>query len=95
MSRSGDKNRRTLKDVTANEQPLVWHYIGHIQRNKTKELAAHFDWGAWGRSLNYCQRLNEQSEHLAPLNICIEVNIDDEASKSGCQPDQLRSGDTD
>ena len=32
-------NPAALKDVTANEQPLVWHYIGHIQRNKTKELA--------------------------------------------------------
>lgn len=79
-----------LKDVTANEQPLVWHYIGHIQRNKTKELAAHFDWVHGVDRLIIAQRLNEQrGEHLPSLNICIEVNIDDEASKSGCQPDQL------
>ena len=68
----------------------MWHYIGHIQRNKTKELAAHFDWVHGVDRLIIAQRLNEQrGEQLPPLNICIEVNIDDEASKSGCQPDQL------
>lgn len=79
-----------LKDITANQQPLIWHYIGHIQRNKTKDLAAHFDWVHGVDRLIIAQRLSEQrGGQLPPLNICIEVNIDDEDSKSGCQPDQL------
>lgn len=76
-----------LKDTTAQGAPLIWHYIGHIQRNKTKDLAAHFDWVHGVDRLIIAQRLSEQRGNvLAPLNICIQVNIDDEASKSGCQP---------
>ena len=79
-----------LKQVQANAQPLVWHYIGHIQRNKTKDLAAYFDWLHGVDRLIIAERLSEQrGNHLSPLNICIEVNIDDEESKSGCQPQQL------
>lgn len=79
-----------LKTVTANGAPLIWHYIGHIQRNKTRDLAEHFDWVHGVDRLIIAQRLSEQRpDHLPPLNICIQVNIDDEASKSGCQPDEL------
>lgn len=79
-----------LKTVTANGQPLVWHYIGHIQRNKTRDLAEHFDWVHGVDRLIIAERLNDQRpDTLSPLNVCIQVNIDDEASKSGCQPDAL------
>lgn len=79
-----------LKAVTADGKPLVWHYIGHIQRNKTKDLAEHFDWVHGVDRLIIAQRLSEQRpSHLSPLNICIQVNIDDEDSKSGCQPEQV------
>ena len=79
-----------LKDVTANGSPLVWHYIGHIQRNKTRDLAEHFDWVHGVDRLIIAERLNEQRPTmLAPLNVCIQVNIDDEASKSGCQPEEV------
>lgn len=79
-----------LSNVTANGQPLVWHYIGHIQRNKTRDLAEHFDWVHGVDRLIIAQRLSEQRPaHLPPLNVCIQVNIDDEASKSGCQPDEV------
>lgn len=79
-----------LKTVTANGEPLIWHYIGHIQRNKTKELAQNFDWVHGVDRLIIAERLNEQRpDELPPLNACIQVNIDDEASKSGCQPEQL------
>lgn len=83
-----------LSDVTANQQPLIWHYIGHIQRNKTKDLAAHFDWVHGVDRLIIAQRLSEQrgeqhGNQRPALNICIEVNIDGEDSKSGCQPEQL------
>lgn len=79
-----------LKTVTANGEPLIWHYIGHIQRNKTKELAQHFDWVHSIDRLIIAERLSDQRpSNLPPLNVCIQVNIDDEASKSGCQPEQL------
>lgn len=79
-----------LKTVTANGEPLIWHYIGHIQRNKTKELAQHFDWVHGIDRLIIAERLSDQRpSNLPPLNVCIQVNIDDEASKSGCQPEQL------
>lgn len=79
-----------LKTVTANGEPLIWHYIGHIQRNKTKELAQHFDWVHGIDRLIIAERLSDQRpDNLPSLNVCIQVNIDDEASKSGCQPEQL------
>ncbi|MFW2177946.1 MULTISPECIES: YggS family pyridoxal phosphate-dependent enzyme [unclassified Moraxella] len=81
-----------LKDITANGKPIVWHYIGHIQRNKTKDLATHFDWVHGVDRLIIAERLSGQRPaELAPLNICIQVNIDDEATKSGCQPDALKA----
>ena len=79
-----------LKDVVADGQPLIWHYIGHIQRNKTKDLAAYFDWVHGVDRLIIAERLNEQRpSELSALNVCIQVNIDDEASKSGCKPNEL------
>lgn len=79
-----------LKYVMANDKPLIWHYIGHIQRNKTRDLSQNFDWVHGVDRLMIAQRLNDQRpDHLPPLNICIQVNIDDEASKSGCQPNEL------
>nr|WP_315043067.1 YggS family pyridoxal phosphate-dependent enzyme [uncultured Moraxella sp.] len=79
-----------LKNVTANGKPLIWHYIGHIQRNKTKDLAEHFDWVHGVDRLIIAERLNEQRPHNLPkLNICIQINIDDEDTKSGCQPEEL------
>lgn len=74
-----------LKDL-----PIVWHYIGHIQRNKTREIATHFDWVQTLERAIIAQRLHEQRpKHLPPLNVLIQLNIDNEASKSGCQPDEL------
>ena len=79
-----------LTNVTAQGQALIWHYIGHIQRNKTRDLAQYFDWVHGVDRLIIAQRLSEQRPNtLAPLNICIQVNIDDESSKSGCQPEEL------
>lgn len=81
---------QTLRGLTANGEPIVWHYIGHIQRNKTRDLAEHFDWVHGVDRLIIAERLSEQrGNDKQPLNICIQVNIDDEASKSGCQPDEL------
>lgn len=71
-------------------KPIIWHYIGHIQRNKTSDIAENFDWVHTVERDIIAKRLNNQRpDNLPPLNILIQVNIDEEASKSGCQPDEL------
>lgn len=71
---------------------LEWHYIGAIQSNKTAEIAAHFDWAHSVDRLKIARRLSEQRPtHLAPLNICLQVNISGEDSKSGCQVEDIAS----
>ncbi len=69
---------------------ITWHFIGPIQSNKTKALATHFDWVHSVDSLKVARRLSEQRPpHLPPLNICLQVNISDEQSKSGITLDEL------
>lgn len=68
--------------------PLQWHFIGPIQSNKTRPIATHFDWVHTVDRERIAQRLSEQRPAgLAPLQVCLQVNIDDEASKHGCTPD--------
>ncbi len=63
---------------------LEWHFIGPIQSNKTRPIAEHFSWVHSVDRLKIAQRLNDQRPpHLPPLNICVQVNIDDESTKSG------------
>jgi pyridoxal phosphate enzyme (YggS family) len=63
---------------------LSWHFIGPIQSNKTKDIAHSFDWVQSVDRLKIAQRLaNQRPEDRSPLNICIQVNIDDEDTKSG------------
>lgn len=63
---------------------IEWHFIGPIQSNKTRPIATHFSWVHSVDRLKIAQRLSEQRpQHLPPLNICVQVNIDDEATKSG------------
>ncbi|WP_414432892.1 YggS family pyridoxal phosphate-dependent enzyme [Alcanivorax sp. IL2] len=63
---------------------LVWHFIGPIQSNKTRDIAAHFDWVHSVDRLKVARRLSEQRPaDLPPLNVCIQVNVDDEDNKSG------------
>ena len=69
------------------ELPLQWHCIGPIQSNKTRLVAAHFDWVHTVDRLKIAQRLSEQRpEGLPPLQVCIQVNIDGGAAKSGVAP---------
>lgn len=64
--------------------PIEWHFIGPIQSNKTKKIAEQFAWVHSVASEKIAKRLHEQRPaHLPPLNICIEVNISHEATKSG------------
>lgn len=69
--------------------PIQWHYIGSIQRNKTRDIAKYFDWVQTLDRAIIADRLNEQRGDLPPLNVLIQVNIDDEASKSGCLPAEV------
>ena len=78
------------KQVALADLPLSWHFIGPIQSNKTRDIAEHFDWVHSVDRLKIAQRLSEQRPaELAPLNICIQVNVSGEASKSGCTPADL------
>ena len=79
----------TLKNQAIDEA-IVWHYIGSIQRNKTRDIAEHFDWVQTVERDIIAKRLNDQRpSDLLPLNVLIQVNIDNEDSKSGCLPAQL------
>ncbi len=69
---------------------IVWHFIGPIQSNKTRLLAERFHWIHGVDRLKIAQRLSEQRpEELPPLNLCLQVNVSGEASKSGIAPAQL------
>ena len=75
--------------VLPSEQ-VEWHFIGPIQSNKTRPIAASFAWVHTVERLKIAQRLSEQRPAgLPPLNICLQVNISGEASKSGATPDEL------
>ena len=78
------------KQQALSDLPLIWHFIGPIQSNKTKAIAEHFDWVHSVDRLKIAQRLSEQRPaDLAPLNICLQVNVSGEDSKSGCAPAEL------
>lgn len=69
---------------------IEWHFIGHVQRNKTKHLAEKFAWVHGVDRLIIAERLSGQ--RLAtqpPLNICLQVNIDGQDTKDGCQPEEV------
>jgi pyridoxal phosphate enzyme (YggS family) len=66
---------------------LTWHFIGHLQSNKTRVVAEYFDWVHTIDKLKTARRLSDQRpDHLPPLNVCLQVNVDDETSKSGIAP---------
>lgn len=69
---------------------ISWHFIGPIQSNKTKAIASHFSWVHSVDRLKIAERLSEQRPaHLPPLNICLQVNISGEPSKSGISLTEL------
>lgn len=71
-----------LKDL-----PLEWHFIGPLQSNKTRPVAENFAWVHAVERLKIAERLSAQRPaQLPPLNICLQVNVSGEASKSGCAP---------
>jgi pyridoxal phosphate enzyme (YggS family) len=79
------QKKQELQDLDIN-----WHFIGAIQSNKTRSIAEAFDWVHCVDRLKIATRLSEQRPAtLAPLNICIQVNIDHEASKAGIELSEL------
>lgn len=69
---------------------LEWHFIGPIQSNKTRQIAEHFDWVHSVDRLKIAQRLSEQRPaSMPPLQICLQVNVSGEATKSGIEPEAL------
>jgi pyridoxal phosphate enzyme (YggS family) len=75
------------KITTLQGLPLQWHCIGPIQSNKTRLVAQHFDWVHTVDRLKIAQRLSEQRPvDLAPLQVCIQVNVDGGPTKSGVAP---------
>lgn len=78
------------KQLELTDLPLTWHFIGPIQSNKTRAIAENFAWVHSVDRLKIAQRLSEQRpEGLPPLNICIQINVSGEASKSGCSAADL------
>ncbi len=68
---------------------LIWHFIGPLQSNKTRPVAEHFAWVHSIERLKIAERLSAQRpDHLPPLQVCVQVNVSGEASKSGCAPDE-------
>jgi len=90
----GESYLQEAKDKMAqlSDLDLEWHFIGAIQSNKTKDIASLFSWVHSVDRLKIAQRLNQQRpSHLPPLNICIQVNLDNETSKAGLPPEQVPS----
>lgn len=78
------------KQVELADLALTWHFIGPIQSNKTRPIAEHFHWVHSVDRLKVAERLSAQRPaHLPPLNVCLQVNVSAEASKSGCAPEEL------
>ena len=83
--------QEALEKITAlKDLDIEWHFIGHVQRNKTKHLAENFAWVHGVDRLIIAERLsNQRSDSQAVLNICLQVNIDGQDTKDGCQPEEV------
>lgn len=75
---------------TVARDDLVWHFIGHLQSNKTRDVAERFQWVHTVDRMKIARRLSDQRPHYAgALNVCIQVNVDDEERKSGVAAAEL------
>jgi PLP dependent protein len=78
------------KMASLSDLDIQWHFIGPIQSNKTRPIASHFQWVHTLDREKIARRLNDhRPDDLPPLNVCLQVNIDDEPSKSGISPVDL------
>lgn len=82
---------RILSEPQNGTPGIVWHFIGPIQSNKTRDIALHFDWVHSVDRLRVARRLHDQRpDHLPPLNVCVQVNLSAEDSKSGVPLDDVQ-----
>jgi uncharacterized pyridoxal phosphate-containing UPF0001 family protein len=82
-------SRKWLRCARWRAPTLQWHCIGPVQSNKTRLVAEHFDWMHTVDRLKIAERLSAQRPaHLAPLQVCIQVNVDGGANKSGVAPEE-------
>lgn len=80
-----DKIAALAAGSTQPQSQPCWHFIGPLQSNKTRPVAEHFDWVHGIERLKIAERLSQQRPaHLPPLQVCVQVNVSQEASKSGC-----------
>ncbi len=77
------------KQTELSDLEIEWHFIGPIQSNKTQLIAKNFDWVHGVDRLKIAQRLSDARENQIPLQICLQVNISGEDSKSGVNSDEL------
>ncbi|MFK7815269.1 MAG: YggS family pyridoxal phosphate-dependent enzyme [Gammaproteobacteria bacterium] len=82
--------QEAIEKIALNHSGLDWHFIGPIQKNKTRLVAENFQWVHSVDRLIIAKRLNDQRpKTLTPLHICIQVNIDNETSKAGVTLDEV------
>lgn len=78
-----------LADLAISPHSIIWHFIGPIQSNKTRTIAERFDWVHSVDRLKIAERLSAQRPgERGPLQLCIQVNVSGELSKSGCAPEE-------
>ena len=78
-----------VKIEALKDYDLQWHFIGQIQRNKTRKIAKNFSWVHSVDNEQIAERLNAHSSESSPLNVCIQVNVDNDKSKGGIPAEQL------
>lgn len=78
------------KQAQLRDLPIEWHFIGRIQANKIRAIAEHFDWVHSVAAAHHARRLSEQRPPARPaLRVCLQVNLDAEATKGGVAPEAL------
>lgn len=76
--------------ATGGPEPAVWHLIGHLQSNKAREAAVHFDWVQTVDRASLAEALaRHRPPARGPLDVLVQVNVDDEPGKHGCRPDEV------
>jgi pyridoxal phosphate enzyme (YggS family) len=80
------------KQAALAELPIEWHFIGPMQSNKTRQVAEHFDWVHSVDRIKLAERLSQQRPlQLPPLQVCLQVNVSGEISKSGVAPSEVEA----
>ncbi len=82
--------QEAIDKITELELDVVWHFIGNIQSNKTKVIANHFDWVHSITRYKIAKRLNNHRIGLEPINVCVQVKIDQDDERESISQDEVR-----